>query len=74
MCTGMYKEGQAAMTFLGWSRKRMTFFPANGVQSSSKNFVKTIVGLWYLDGHHEKLKKQPYPVLELQALHGLQYT
>lgn len=32
-------------------------FSAAEVDSSGKNFVKAVVGcLWYVDGHHEKLK------------------
>ena len=34
-------------------------FPSTIVNSTGKNFVKTIVDcLWYIDGHHDSLKKQ----------------
>ena len=38
-------------------------FPGVEVNSSGKNFVKTMVEcLWYVDGHHEKFKKQSAPI------------
>lgn len=38
-------------------------FPAVEVDSTGKNLVKTIMEcLWYVDGHHEKLKKPSAPI------------
>lgn len=59
------KKDKLYNDFLELLRKENVLFPANDVQLSGKNLVKTIVEcLWYLDGHHEKLKKQSCPVSE----------
>ena len=53
---------------MGLLREENALFPAGEVDSSSKNFVKTIVEcLWYVDGHHEKLKKQCAPIPDYYA-------
>ena len=50
------------MTFVAFLVDKNVKFPAVEVASAGKNFVKTIVEcLWYVDGHHEKLKKQSAP-------------
>ena len=57
------KKDQLYNDFLGVLREENALFPAAEVDSSGKNFVKTIVEcLWYVDGHHEKLKKQSAPI------------
>lgn len=44
-------------------KEENALFPGIEVNSSGKNFVKTVVEcLWYVDGHHEKLKKQSAPI------------
>ena len=56
------KKDQLYNDFLGVLREENALFPAAEVDSLGKNFVKTIVEcLWYVDGHHEKLKKQSAP-------------
>ena len=41
-------------------------FPANAVNTSGKNFTKVIVDcLWYIDGHHDTLRKQSCPIPQL---------
>ena len=60
------KKDRLYNDFLELLKEEHVLFPAGDVNSSSKNFVKTAVDcLWYLDGHHEKLKKQSCPVPRL---------
>ena len=41
-------------------------FPANSVNSCGKHFTKVVVDrLWYVDGHHDTLRKQSCPVPRL---------
>ena len=60
------KKDKLYNDFLQMLKDKQLLFLASEVQSSGKNFVKTIVDcLWYLDGHHETSKKQSCPIPEL---------
>ena len=49
-------------------KEESLLFPAAEVDSSGKNFVKKVVEcLRYVDGHHDKLKKQSAPVSDYFA-------
>ena len=53
------KKDKLYNDFLGLLSEENMHFMTADVDSSGKIFVKTIVEcLWYVDGHHEKLKRQ----------------
>ena len=57
------KKDKLYNDFLELLKEENALFPGIEVNSSGKNFVKTVVEcLWYVDGHHEKLKKQSAPI------------
>ena len=52
--------------FIGFLKEENVTFPANSVNSCGKNFTKVMVDcLWYVDGHHETLRKQSCPIPQL---------
>ena len=51
--------------FLEMLKEENLLFPGAEINTSGKNFVKTMVEcLWYVDGHHETLKKQSASIPE----------
>ena len=52
--------------FIGFLKEENATFPANSVNSCCKNFTKVMVDcLWYIDGHHDTLRKQSCPIPQL---------
>ena len=57
------KKDKLYNDFLGLLSEENMHFTTADVDSLGKIFVKTIVEcLWYVDGHHEKLKRQSAPI------------
>ena len=51
---------------INFLKSKNLLFPASTAHSTGKAFIKNLTDcLWYIDGHHETLKKQSCPVPEV---------
>ena len=57
------KKDQLFNDFVGLLKEENVAFPANEINSSGQMYTKLMVdSLWYVDGHHDTLQKQSFPV------------
>lgn len=61
-----HKKDKLFNDVLGMLKDKKLFFPASEILSTGTMFVKVLVDcLWYLDGHHETLKRQSCPIPDI---------